>query len=45
MNTTPQQGGRSNGDAAKAVKFMALKAAIFILIPVIAAAVAVMVML
>lgn len=36
---------KTNDDAAKAVKFLAIKAGIFILIPLLAAAIAVWVML
>lgn len=36
---------RNSDDAAKAVRFMAVKAAIFILVPLLAAVVAVLVML
>ncbi|MFN3868289.1 MAG: phosphoribosylformylglycinamidine synthase-associated small membrane protein [Hyphomicrobiaceae bacterium] len=34
-----------SGDAGKAIRFMALKAAVFILVPLVAAIVAVLVML
>ncbi len=36
---------RQTDDAAKAIRFMAIKAAIFILIPLVAALIAVLVML
>ncbi|MCB1515284.1 MAG: hypothetical protein KDJ18_10880 [Hyphomicrobiaceae bacterium] len=41
--STPRKAG--SGDAAKAARFLAIKAAIFILVPLIAAIVAVAVML
>lgn len=37
--------GAAGDDAAKAIRFMAIKAAIFILVPLLAAVVAVLVML
>lgn len=45
MSHPAQHGPRNNEDAAKAMRFLALKAAIFILVPLAAAAIAVVVLL
>ncbi len=45
MSPPDQRGSGGGGDAGKAVAFLAVKAAIFILIPLIAAVVAALVML